>query len=55
MNFALARAIKISIRYDITCFQWDLYEELSTVNTFSLSSNHQCYDGTGSLDIIFNA
>ena len=35
MNFALARAIKISIRYDITCFQWDLYEELSTVNTLS--------------------
>ena len=35
MIFALARAIKISIRCDITRFQWDLYEEWSIVNTLS--------------------
>ena len=33
MIFALARAIKITIRCDITCFHWELYEEMSRVNT----------------------
>ena len=34
MIFALARAIKISIRCDITYFQWDLCEELNTLSHY---------------------